>query len=52
MMYLPVGDLAESLRRVGEEGGKIVKETMRADGAYTSAVIEDPVGVTLTLVQE
>ena len=52
MMYLPVGDLAESLRRVREEGGKIIKETMRADGAYTSAVIEDPVGVTLTLVQE
>ncbi|NNE68856.1 MAG: VOC family protein, partial [Rhodothermales bacterium] len=25
MMYLPVGDLAESLRRVQEEGGKVIK---------------------------
>jgi predicted enzyme related to lactoylglutathione lyase len=25
MIYLPVGDLAESLRRVEEEGGKVIK---------------------------
>jgi hypothetical protein len=50
MIYLPVGDLAESLRRVREEGGKIVKETAGPDGDCTCAVIEDPVGVTLALV--
>jgi hypothetical protein len=27
MIYLPVGDLAESLRRVEEEGGKVIKAT-------------------------
>ena len=50
MIYLPVGDLAESLRRVREEGGRIVKETSGADGGYAYAVVEDPVGATLALV--
>ncbi|MEM9658535.1 MAG: VOC family protein [Planctomycetota bacterium] len=49
MIYLPVGDLAESLRRVREEGGKVVKETMAADGGQALAVIEDPVGAALAL---
>lgn len=51
MMYLPVDDLAESLRLVREEGGKVIKETKGSSGAYTYAVIEDPVGVILTLAQ-
>ena len=50
MIYLPVGDLAESLRRVREGGGKIIKETTRADGGYAYAVIQDPVGAVLALV--
>jgi predicted enzyme related to lactoylglutathione lyase len=50
IIYLPVGDLAESLRRVEEEGGKIVKANKGGDGAYTHAVIQDPVGVCLALV--
>ena len=45
MIYLPVGDLAESLRRVEEEGGTVVKATKGADGNYAHAVIQDPVGV-------
>ena len=49
MIYLPVGDLAESLRRVQEEGGKIIKTTSGSDEAYTSAVIQDPVGVCIAL---
>jgi predicted enzyme related to lactoylglutathione lyase len=49
MIYLPVGDLAESVRRVQEEGGKIIKETRGDDGEYTSAVIQDPVGACLAL---
>jgi len=51
IIYLPVGDLAESLRRVREGGGKIIKETAGADGGYVSAVVQDPVGVCLALVQ-
>ena len=50
MLYLPVGDLAESLRRVQEGGGKIIKETTGGDGGYTYAVVQDPVGVCLALV--
>lgn len=52
MLHLPVGDLAESLRRVREGGGKILKESARADGGYMCAVVQDPVGVSLTLAQE
>jgi len=50
MIYLPVGDLAESLRRVREGGGEIIKETRGADGGYAYAVVQDPVGATLALV--
>ena len=41
ILGLPVGDLAESLRRVRENGGEVVAEGLRAD----HAVIRDPVGV-------
>ena len=50
MIYLPVGDLAESLRRVPEEAGKIIKATRGADGEYVFAAIQDPVGACLALV--
>ena len=49
LLYLPVGDLAESLRIVREEGGTILKETA-TDSPYAYAVIQDPVGVSLALV--
>ena len=49
MIYLPVADLAESLRRVPEEGGKIIK-TMRGEGGkYAYAAIQDPVGAYFAL---
>ena len=51
MIYLPVGDLAESLRRVREGGGKVMKATRGTDGEYAYAAIQDPVGVCLALVQ-
>ena len=50
MIYLPVGDLAESLRRVGEGGGKVIKATRGTDGEYAYAVIQDPVGACLALL--
>lgn len=50
MLYLPVGDLAESLRRVEEEGGTILKTARRADGQYGYAAVRDPVGACLALV--
>jgi uncharacterized protein len=50
MIYLPVGDLAESLRRVQEEGGTVVKAIQGEDGEYVSAVVQDPVRVYLALM--
>jgi len=49
MIHLPVGDLAESLVRVREGGGKVLKATRGADGEYAHAAILDPVGAYLAL---
>ncbi len=51
MIYLLVGDLVESLRRVDEEGGKIIKKTQGSDGVSGHAVIQDPVGAYLALAR-
>jgi predicted enzyme related to lactoylglutathione lyase len=50
MIYLPVGDLAESLRRVQEEGGKVIKAMQGQDGAYVYAAVQDPVGAYIALM--
>jgi uncharacterized protein len=50
MLYLPVGDLAESLRRVQAEGGRVLKAVQGSDGAYMYAAIQDPVGAYLALM--
>jgi predicted enzyme related to lactoylglutathione lyase len=51
MIYLPVGDLVESLGRVEEEGGKILKAIEGQDGTCLYAAIQDPVGVSFALIQ-
>jgi predicted enzyme related to lactoylglutathione lyase len=50
MIYLPVGDFSESLSRVEEEGGKVIKVKQGKDGEYVSATIQDPVGVYMGLM--
>jgi predicted enzyme related to lactoylglutathione lyase len=45
LIHLPVDDLVESLRRVSEGGGEVIREY--ADEKY--AVVRDPVGVYLAL---
>jgi predicted enzyme related to lactoylglutathione lyase len=50
MIYLPVGDLAESLRRVREGGGEVIKATPETHGKHAYAVVQDPVGACLALV--
>ena len=45
LIHLPVDDLVESLRRVSEGGGEVIKEY--AESQY--AVVRDPVGVYLAL---
>ena len=49
-IYVPVGDLVESVRRVTEEGGEIIKATRGDDGEYAGAVIQDLVGAYFGLV--
>ncbi|MBA2667690.1 MAG: VOC family protein, partial [Trueperaceae bacterium] len=44
LIYLSVGDLDESLRRVEEEGGTVLKAQRREDGRYVYAAVRDPVG--------
>lgn len=51
MMYLSVGDLAESLRRVQEEGGEVIKAVRGQDGEHVYAAVRDPVGAYLALAQ-
>lgn len=41
-----------SIRRVQEEGGKVIKVLQGEDGAYVYAAIQDPVGVYLALMPE
>jgi predicted enzyme related to lactoylglutathione lyase len=50
LIYLRVGDLADSLRRVRDEGGTVIKATRGTDGEYVHAVVQDPVGACLALV--
>lgn len=50
LLYLPVGDLAESLRRAAALGGEVVRAMHGADGACIYAVVRDPVGAWVALV--
>jgi uncharacterized protein len=50
MIYLPVGDLGESIRRVTAGGGRVVRTVQRKDRGYAYAAIQDPVGAYLALV--
>lgn len=51
LIYLPVGDLAVSMRRVEEEGGRVLTRIGDGDGGFSGAVIQDPVGAYFALVQ-
>lgn len=52
LIYLPVGDLGESIRRTEGNGGKVVRSVRDAHGKPQYAVIQDPVGVFLALAAE
>lgn len=49
LIYLPVDDPAESLRRVEAEGGRVVKQMRGKSGELSYAVIQDPVGAYFAL---
>ncbi len=49
LLYLPVGDFAQSLHRVEAEGGTIVKSTAETGDDDPYAIIRDPVGAYFAL---
>jgi len=49
LIYLPVADLDESLRRVEEEGGSVLKVMRGKDGKARFGVVSDPVGAFFAL---
>jgi predicted enzyme related to lactoylglutathione lyase len=49
IIHLAVADLAQSLRRVKDEGGKIVKRMQGKDGEIAYATVQDPVGAYVAL---
>lgn len=49
MIYLPVGDIAESVKRVTEEGGRIINAPLGPDGKYSYVTVEDPAGACVIL---
>jgi predicted enzyme related to lactoylglutathione lyase len=51
MLYLPVGDLVESIRRIEQEGGEVIKAVRGEDGKYVYAAVQDVVGAYLAFVQ-
>lgn len=51
LIRLPVGDLAETLRLVEEEGGEVIRVARTEEGEVTKAVVQDPVGAYLELAE-
>jgi uncharacterized protein len=51
LMYVSVPDLAESLAHVERLGGKVLRPAKKAGGYGTIAVIQDPAGAVLALIQ-
>ncbi len=51
MLYLPVGDLSASLKQLKDTEGQIIHQSKNQTNEVTQAVIQDPAGLYLTLVQ-
>lgn len=51
MLHLPVGDLAESIRRVEEEGGTVLETRRGDDEAFVYAAVQDPIGAYVALTR-
>jgi predicted enzyme related to lactoylglutathione lyase len=51
LLYLPVGDLAESLRQVEAGGGEVLQTMKGKDDEVTYAAVRDPAGAAFALVQ-
>ena len=51
-LYVQVRDLDDSLSRAAQLGGRIIRERLQVPDGATLAIIEDPEGNRVTLVQQ
>ncbi|HEY4538919.1 MAG TPA: VOC family protein [Faecalibacter sp.] len=49
IMYIQVEDVAHSLNKVLELGGKLIHEARKKDGSYFYVIVEDPAGAVFGL---
>lgn len=51
LMYVSVADLAKSVAAVKDSGGKVLREPTSMGGYGTMAVIQDPAGAVMAIIQ-
>lgn len=49
IVYINVADVAESIKKCKELGGKILKESKNSEGLFQYALLEDPFGAVLAV---
>jgi len=49
IVYIQVDNVAESIQKCKELGGKILKESINSDGLHQYALLEDPYGAVLAI---
>lgn len=49
IMYVNVENVAKSLEKVIELGGKLISESKKKDGSYNYVIVQDPVGAVFGL---
>ena len=49
IMYVNVDNVAESLEKVLQLGGKLIAESKKKDGSYNYVIVQDPVGAVFGL---
>lgn len=52
IVYINVADIAQSIRKCIELGGKVLKESKNAEGVYQYALLQDPLGAVLAVTKE
>lgn len=52
IVYINVADIAQSVRKCVELGGKVLKESKNAEGEYQYALLQDPLGAVLAVTKE
>jgi predicted enzyme related to lactoylglutathione lyase len=51
IVYIQVDNVAESIKKCRELGGKVLKESKNSEGVYQYALLEDPYGAVLAITK-